>query len=204
MKWRIFHIPILFLIIYGFISLFSSCYTTFKHPAVYAEMEDSTGYFHNEKEIALIEDCSSCHEQESPYVQYDNDTYNDPVYEDNYNWNYYFVTPWWLDESYYYDEPRVKTNQNQLEPTRRRTTDRRDSAPMPRYGTPRTDRPALAKPGSKSGTSSAPPQQPHKRNERRQTVTRDKVKTDKPSTSPPKRTSREDSKTETTSKKKKK
>ncbi len=204
MKFKSILLPLFFLTTALFLMNSMSCYTTFKHPPVYTEMEDSTGYYHTEEEIALIDDCSSCHEQESPYVEYYDDNYNDPVYDDDYNWNYYFVTPWWFDEGYYYDEPRLKTTQSRIEPTQRRTTDRRDSAPMPRYTSPRTDRPALAKPSSDSGRSSVPAPQPHKRNERRQTVTRDKVKTNKPATPPPKREKRESSEKKTTSKKEKK
>jgi len=166
-------------------------------------MEDSTGYYHTEEEIALIDDCSSCHEQESPYVEYYDDTYNDPVYEDDYSWNYYFVTPWWFNETYYYDEPRLKTAKDRIEPTRRRTTDRRGSAPMPRYTSPRSASPVLAKPSTDRGRSSVPAPQPHKRNERRQTVTQDKVKTSKPTTPPPKRAKRDGSEKKPRSKKEK-
>ena len=204
MKPKSLLLPLFCLSTISFLLMSMSCYTTFTHPPVYTEMEDSTGYYHTEEEIALIDDCSSCHEQESPYVESYDDTYIDPVYEEDYNWNYYFVTPWWFDESYYYDEPRLKKAQNRIEPTQRRTTDRRDTAPMPRYGSSRADSPVLAKPSSGSGNSSAPAPQPHKRNDRRQTVTRDNVKVNKPSTPPPKRTTRESSKEESKGKKGKK
>ena len=204
MKPKFIYLPLLFIVgIIVFFSMFLNCYTSFTHPTVYIETEDSTGYIQTE-EVTLIEDCSACHEQESPYVESYSNTYNDPIYEDNYDWNYYFVTPWWFDESYYYDEPRLKTNQNRLEPTQRRGFDRRDTTPMPRNSAPRVDRPSLAKPGSDNNNISSPAPLPNKRHERRQTVTRDNVKPSEPSTPPPKRESRESSKKEVTIKKEKK
>ena len=203
MKNKMIYLALLFISLLIFFSLSLNCYTTFQHPKVYIETEDSTGVVETE-EVTLMEDCSACHEQESPYVESYSNSYDDPVYEENYNWNYYFVTPWWFDDTYYYDEPRLKVEKDRLEPTQRRGMDRRGSAPMPRNTAPRTDRPSLAKPGSDSNNSPAPAPQPHKRKERRQTVTRERVSPDKASTPPPKRVSKESVSEEAKSTKKKK
>jgi len=195
----------LLLISFAIISSISlNCYTTFQHPTVYIEEDDSTGFYHAE-EVSLIDDCSACHEQKSPYVESYSETYNDEIYEENYNWNYYFVTPWWFDESYYYDEPRLQVEKNRLEPTQRRDFDRRGSAPMPRNTMPRTDRPSLAKPSSNnSSSSSTTASQPKQRNERRQTIAPGNSKPNRSLAPPAKRESRESSKKETVGKKEKK
>jgi len=177
-------------------NFFTGCYTTFRHPAVYAEIEDSSGYYHSQEEIAQLDDCSSCHQEQSPFFETNANIYDEPLYNNNDDWNYYFITPWWFDESYYYEE-RIKTSAEPLQPPPRRTSDRRETDPLPHIGVQRDDRPALTKPNTDNDSTALPAPQPHQRNERRQTVTQDNVKSTTPATPSPQREKREEAKKET-------
>ena len=183
MKHKTFYSPFFLLISILLFSFSISCYTSFNHPVVYLEA-DSTG-FCQPVEVTLIDDCSGCHNQEDIYAESYSNLYNDPVYDESYDWNYYFVTPWWVEESYYYEEQAPENNE-ELRP-QRRGFDRGGADQAPRYGTPSPSRPTLAKPASDTPTYSKP--KPPKRNQRRQSVVRDNNKSDK-RTPPPKRESK--------------
>ncbi len=171
-----------------FFSIFQ-CYTTFKHPEIYS-YADSTNVYHSQ-EISFIEDCSHCHEQNNPLNDAHLQVYDYPFYEDNYNWQYYYVMPWWVDD-FYYEGQGVESGAT-LPPTQRRDFDRRGlpaSAANPSAGASVT---TLSKPAATSESSSqtAPQQQTQKRNERRQVVNRDDSKSQKSATTAPTRNKKE-------------
>ncbi len=177
MKRKFIYTPIFLGLFIISLSVSMQCYTSFNHPTVYVEA-DSAGYYY-EQEVTFYDDCSSCHEQETPYVESSSDIYNDPVYNESYNWNYFFMTPWWFDEYYYYNE-MPNQNDNYLEPPRKRDFGRRsDSADSPRYGTPSPSSPVMAKPKSDDANRSSSP--PRKRPSRRQDISREDLK---PKTNP--------------------
>jgi len=186
MKKKIVYTPVFILAVVILYSLSLQCYTTFNHPKVFVDA-DSTGYFHGE-DVSLIDDCSSCHQQEEPYAMRESDIYDDQIYQDHYNWNYYYVTPWWFDEDYYYNSQPIR-NTDSLEPTRRRDFGRRDPLNdiRPGTGSPNSSRPSLSKPQT---DDTSPSTNPTARSERRSSVS-DKNKTKKSSAPKPKRVSRE-------------
>ena len=186
--------PIFILIIFILFSLSIQCYTSFQHPKVLVEA-DSAGYYY-EEEITFADDCSSCHEQNTQYSENYSDIYDDPIYDESYNWNYYFVTPWWYD-AYYYEAQPVPSADD-LAPTQRRDFDRRESSDGTRYAAPSPSRPSLAKPKSESSSSSN--STPPRRHERRNKITNTPNKSKQSATPAPNRVSKKESK----SKKKKK
>lgn len=172
-----------------FYMLFSQCYTTFQHPTVYVPV-DSTTYY--EQEVTFADDCSQCHSDEKSKIENQNDIYAEPLYQQNYMWNYYFVTPWWYDPYYYSGTTPATAEDDNLPPTQRRDFDRRNTSPMPSYGAPAPSSPTLSKPrsGSSRRSASAPQQ---KRNERRQSVS-PPTKKSHPSTPAPQRVPRKETK----------
>ena len=126
MKKFYFHSPIILLAGIVFYFLFSQCYTTFQHPIVYVPV-DSTSYY--EQEVTFADDCSQCHEDQKKYIEHETDIYADPVYQQNYSWNYYYMTPWWYDPYYYYGDNNAMADDDQLAPTQRRDFGRRDTGP---------------------------------------------------------------------------
>ncbi len=176
------------------ISFGSSCYTTFKHPQVFTG-SDSTDVYHSQ-EINFAEDCSSCHEQNNPINDSHLQLYDNKNYQDDYNWQYYYVIPWWVDE-YYYEE-QLTPKKDVLPAPQRRDFDRRDipaSSATPASGTSGT---TLAKPSADNSSSSNAPNsttQPKKRNERREIVGKEKSESQKQTTAGPERKKREDTQT---------
>jgi hypothetical protein len=184
----------------GLLLLFSifQCYTTFKHPEIYS-YADSTDVYHSQ-EISFIEDCSSCHEQNDPINDAHLQVYDYPLYQENYNWQYYYVIPWWVDE-YYYEGQRQESGAT-LPPTQRRDFDRRGMPATPATPSPGVSGATLSKPAATSESSSqtTPQQNTQKRNERRQVVNKDGTKSQESTTTAPTRNKKE---TKETKKKKK-
>jgi len=173
--------------------IFVQCYTTFKHPQVYLN-SDSTDDYHT-KEISFLEDCSSCHEQNSPINDSHLQVYGNPLYQDNYNWQYYYVIPWWIDAYYY--ENQLTQQKDVLPAPQRRDFDRRDTSPSsatPSSGTPGASisKPAIS---PSSSDTSASGEQPQQRNERREIVDKEKSESQQSTTAGPERKKREDDKT---------
>jgi len=178
--------PIFFMAAIVFYVLFSQCYTTFQHPIVYVPV-DSTTYY--EQEVTFADDCSQCHEDQKKYVENETDIYADPVYEQNYNWNYYYITPWWYDPYYYYGDNRPMAGEDQLEPTQRRDFGRRDTGPGPTYAAPAPSSSSLSKSRTNNSSNNSSNYSPPKRSERRQSVSTP-AKKSQPPASAPKRVSR--------------
>ncbi len=181
-----------------FYFLFSQCYTTFQHPVVYVPV-DSTTYY--EQEVTFADDCSQCHEEKQEYVENTTDIYADPVYQQNYNWNYYFVTPWWYDPYYYSGNNQAVGGDEQLAPTQRRDFDRRETPPGPNYAAPAASSPSLAKPRSSNSSNRSTNASPPKRTPRRSTIS-SPTKKSQPAAPGPKRVSRTESKQKSKKKKK--
>lgn len=174
---KFYHIIAIFIFVFSTI-YFLGCYTTFKHPKLAKMAEpDSTGFYHN-GDVTFNDDCSSCHAQVTPYAEHSTDMYNDPLYNENYEWNYYFVTPWWYDEYYYYETQPVRNNDN-LDPTQRRDFDRRETTEAPRAGAgiPDPSRPSLSKTRNDNPPTNSTNQQRH---ERRESVSTNKDNLKKP------------------------
>ncbi len=193
----------IFLLLSIIIILFwGSCYTTFKHPEIYSA-SDSTGVYHSQ-EISFIEDCSSCHEQNNPINDTHLQVYDYPLYEDNYNWQYYYVMPWWVDE-YYHGSQRAESK-DILQPTQRRDFDRRGMPATSATASPGVSGATLSKPtatGDSSPQASPQPKQ-QKRQERRPVVNKDGSKSQESTTTTPTRTKREKKETKKVNKKEKK
>jgi hypothetical protein len=186
----------LIFLIFGFLMflIFFQCYTTFKHPPI-SSNADSTEAYHS-KEINFLEDCSSCHEQNNPINDSHLQVYDDPLYQDNYNWQYYYVIPWWIDAYYY--EDNMAQQKDILPAPQRRDFDRREtptSSATPSSGTPGA---SLAKPSTNTSSSSEPSSSetpPQKRNERREIAAKEKSQSQQPTNTGPERRKREDDKT---------
>ncbi|NOZ60059.1 MAG: hypothetical protein GXO74_00105 [Calditrichaeota bacterium] len=183
MKKIYLHSPIIFMVAILFYFLFSQCYTTFQHPTVYVPV-DSTSYY--AQEVTFADDCSQCHEDQKKYVENETDIYADPIYEQNSDWNYYYMTPWWYDPYYYSGDSRTAVGDDQLAPTQRRDFDRRQKAPGPNYATPASSSPALSKSRSSGSSNNS---SPSKRRERRHSVSTP-AKKSQPAAPAPKRVSR--------------
>lgn len=181
---------------------FVQCYTTFKHPEIYSA-SDSTGVYHSQ-EISFIEDCSSCHEQSNPLKDAHLQVYNYPQYEENYNWQYYYVMPWWVDEYYYGSQPAE--SKELLQPTQRRDFDRRGLPATSATASPGVSGATLSKPTSTSESSPAATTQPEekKRQERREVVNKDGSKSQQSTTTTPTRTKKEEKETNKENKNEKK
>lgn len=167
------------------------CYTTFKHPQIYS-YSDSTDVYLTE-EVTYMDDCSSCHDQNSPVNDPHYHLYQSRIYEENYNWQYYYVNPWWIDE--HYNEELEKELNEKLPATQQRNFDRRDIPPSPATVTPNSaTSPSLSKP---STSEPAPPEspQPKKRHERRKAITKESSKSEKSATSTPTRKKRDQKET---------
>jgi len=185
-----------------FLLAFVQCYTTFKHPEIYSA-SDSTGVYHSQ-EISFIEDCSSCHEQNNPINDAHLQVYDYPLYEDNYNWQYYYVMPWWVDEYYYGDQQTE--SKDILQPTQRRDFDRRDLPATSATSSPGVSGATLSKPSATSDSSTPASSEPKdkKRQERREVVNSDGSKSQESTTTTPARTKKEEQETKQVSKKEKK
>ena len=162
------------------VSFSFQCYKTINHPIVNYPA-DSTGYYYS-KEITPIDDCSSCHKEELNNIESNFDIYNEPIYYQNYNWNYFFVTPWWYDQSYYEQEEIAQEQENLRPPDR--NFGRGAAKQSPLIATPNQSRPALAKPTSES-TSPKSDAKPPTRNVKRQTETNVNNKSKQNSIKPP-------------------
>jgi hypothetical protein len=165
-----------------------SCYTTFKHPQIYS-YSDSTDIYHSE-EITFLNDCSSCHEQDDPVQDVHLQLYDYPGYHDNYNWQYYFAMPWWVDPYYYGEQPGELSNQ--LPAPQRRDFERRDVPPSPATSMPGGSGATLSKPSSSDAASSeTSPPKPQQRNERREAITDKKSESQKTTIPSPTRKEKE-------------
>ena len=164
-----------FIALWIIIVLFASCYTTFNHPPIYT-YDDSTGVYTAET-VTFMDDCASCHEQDLAVSVPDNHLYSDPIYYDDYSWQYYYAIPWWVDD-YYYMEKAPENIENQLPATQRRDHDRRETPSSPAAaapgGTPPTS--SLAKPSTEDHAPVVDPPKPPERHERRQVVTPDNTR----------------------------
>ena len=189
--------------IFGLLFLFTfvQCYTTFKHPEIYSTSDDTS--VHHSQEISFIEDCSSCHEQDNPINDAHLQVYDYLQYEDNYNWQYYYVTPWWVDD-YYYGDERAESK-NRLLPTQRRDFDRRGLPATSATTSPGASGATLSKPTATSDSSPPASSQPteKKRQARRTAVNKDGTKTQGSTTSTPTRTKKEEKETKKVNKKEK-
>jgi hypothetical protein len=181
---------------------FVQCYTTFKHPEIYSA-SDSTGVYHSQ-DISFIEDCSSCHEQSNPLNDAHLQVYDYPLYEENYNWQYYYVMPWWVDE-YYYGSQRAESK-DILQPTQRRDFDRRGMPATSATSSPGVSGATLSKPTATSDSSTQVSPQPkeQKRQERREVVNKDGSKSQESTPTTPTRTKKEKKETKKVNKKEKK
>lgn len=181
--------PIFIVIVILILSLSMGCYTTFNHPKL-DSYADSTGTYHYEG-ITFLDDCSSCHEQNTQINDAHLQVYDYPVYEENYNWQYYFVIPWWYDQYYYEDERQADAN-DRLPAPQRRDFDRREIPPSPATALPGASGSSLAKPSTSESTPAESPQpEPKKRHERRQVTTGESSKSEKATTASPTRKERE-------------
>ncbi len=173
--------------------IFAQCYTAFKHPEIYS-YSDSTQVYHS-KEINFLEDCSSCHVQDDPVNDSHLQVYDHPLYQDNYNWQYYYVIPWWVDNYYYQDH--LAKQKDILPAPQRRDFDRREMPASSASPSTVTSGATLSKPNSNETTpaSSSSETQPQKRNERREVVPRDKKDSKQSTPTAPERKKREDQKT---------
>lgn len=174
------------------------CYTTFKHPAVHT-YSDSTDVYHSQQ-ISFIEDCSSCHIPNNPINDAHLQVYDNPLYEENYNWQYYYVIPWWVDE-YYYENHRAGSGET-LPATQRRDFDRRELPATSATSSSGVSGATLSKPTTtgESSTATSPQPEQQKRSERREAVNRADSKSQEATTPIPTRTKKE---TEETKKEKK-
>ena len=170
------------LFLFSFV-LFSQCYTVFQHPTVHNATDSTDTYYSDD--VSFMDDCASCHEQQSMVYDAHPDIYEDTMFDNNYNWNYYFSTPWWF-EGYYYNTAQPNENSSLPRPGQR-DFNRRDIPNRTMNAAPNPSRPALAKP---SNTQSAPaaPAKPAKRQERRQTITKKKSESGNQPSSRTKRT----------------
>lgn len=173
--------------------IFVQCYTTFKHPEIFSH-SDSTEVYHS-KEINFLEDCSSCHVQDDPVNDSHLQVYDNPLYQDNYNWQYYYVMPWWIDDYYYQDH--LASQKDVLPAPQRRDFDRREMPASSATPATVTSGATLSKPANSepSPAPSSSESQPQKRNERREVVPREKSDSKQSTTTAPDRKKREDQKT---------
>lgn len=182
------------LLIIFFLIFSVSCYTTFKHPQVYT-YSDSTNVY-NFQQISFIEDCSSCHEQNNPINDAHLQVYDYPSYEENYNWQYYYVIPWWVEESYY--EGQRAESKESLPATQRRDFDRREQSPSSATASPGVSGATLSKPTTTG--ESTPPASPQpdekKRHERRDAINQEGSKSQESNKAEPTRNKREAKETE--------
>lgn len=157
---------IIFIIIIG-----GSCYTTFKHPKIYSTADSTYVYQHDE--ITFIEDCSSCHDQNDPITDTHLQVYDYPLYQDNYNWQYYYVIPWWVDE-YYYQEQSISSPDN-LPAPQRRDFDRREMSPSVTTESSIPPGVSLSKPTTTDTTpeQTPPATQSPKRQKRREVIVKE-------------------------------
>ena len=157
---------LLFSILIIFLCCFINCYTAFNHPDIYSESDaDSTNTYYNSDEIVFTDNCQRCHEQEMILTENYDEIYESVI--DDYDWQYYFLTPWWVDD-YYYRSVQAQTGKSELPPTQKRDFGRGHLNSPPRIVTPTISRPTLAKPSnSESSTTSGPTKRPA----RRETVT---------------------------------
>ena len=186
----------------GLLSFFTilQCYTTFKHPEIYST-SDSTGVYHSQQ-ISFIEDCSSCHEQNNPVNDAHLQVYDYPLYQENYNWQYYYVMPWWVDE-YYYEDQRVESGAT-LPSTQRRDFDRRGMPATSATPSPSGSGATLSKPAATGESSTTAPSlqsKEQKRNKRREVVRRDGSKSKESTTKAPTRNKKETKKEKSKKKK---
>ncbi len=176
------------------------CYTTFRHPLVFSS-SDSTDVA-IAKQVDFLYDCSSCHERNNPIDNSHWQLYDSQRLQDNYNWQYYYVIPWWVD-AYYYEDGKGQQSQP-LPATQRRDFDRREpgaSQAVPAGGTPGT---SLARPAAGTSSSETPPPEPAppRRNERREIGSREDPNAGQPANPAPERKKREENKPSGTKKEK--
>jgi len=171
----------LVLIVSGF---FVQCYTTLRHPEVTAPRENSE-FVHN-GEVTFMDDCSSCHDQSATVAEPYQELYYSTDYEQDYNWEYYFVLPWWIDEYYYYESLPAAGN-DPVHPPERRGFERGEIGGTPSYSTPNMSQPAL----SKTPTTESNPSEPAKRHERRDSATDQNKESTKSTTPEPVREKKE-------------
>lgn len=135
------HRVVLFMLILLVSSFLTRCYTTLRHPEVVLDAEDMEGYQHSE--ISFIDDCSACHEQHSSVTESYGNIYYEPAYDLNYDWQYFFETPWWIDEYYYQPQPAEMASP--IRPPAKRPFEKGQIGSTPMHVTPSTSRPALSK-----------------------------------------------------------
>lgn len=166
------------------------CYTTFRHPPILSYSDSTEAAV--AKQIDFMEDCSSCHEQNNPIDNSHWLIYDNTRLQDNYNWQYYYAIPWWVD-AYYYEDGKGQQNQP-LPATQRRDFNRRQpsaTSAIPAGGAPGT---SLARPatGASSNETSQPEPPPPKRNARREIGTGTNAGSQPTVTPAPERKKRED------------
>ena len=179
------------------ILLLAGCYTTFNHPPIYSYGDSTDVYLADE--VTFLDDCSSCHERDLAIEDTHHQLYDAPAYTDDYSWQYYYVTPWWIDEYYYLEEAQDNAD-SQLPATQRRGFDRREVPTSPSAAAPGSATPtsSLAKPATEEQAPAVAPPPLPQRNERRQVVTPDNSRIERQPPPP------ETNQTETKAKKKEK
>jgi len=186
MKLKSIHRPVILCVVL-LLSCFSiQCYTTLRHPSVVLQQEGSEGY--HSSEITFMDDCSACHEQSSAITEPYSEIYYDSVYDQDYEWQYFFDLPWWIDEYYYESYPADLGSP--VRPPERRPFEKGEIGTTPMHVTPSTSRPALSKTPSSDSNSS----QPTQRHGRREAMT-NKNKESAKSTTPAPTREKKDKKT---------
>ncbi len=100
----------------------NGCYTVIMHPSLSEEYMAEQEYY--DSHVTHMDDCSSCHQQKHTKFHSDyTDYYSFPDDQYNYDWEFYYDTPWWMDS--YYVSKRNDRPVNPLPPTQRRDIGRR-------------------------------------------------------------------------------